>query len=99
MAIWQRRTDRKSRPGALGDKAYRVRTWIAHACRKADDHMLRIGRKCPLARRRKTHATKTCVAFVVQRRNVSGYRQFQFRPGRTIADRRQQREALMGWPR
>src|SRR5262249_668841 len=34
----------------------------------------------------------TIVAFVVQRRDVSGYRQFQFRPGRTIADRRQRRE-------
>src|SRR5262249_872848 len=99
-AIWQRRSDRKSAPaGALGDKAYRGKTWIAAECRKADDHMSRLGGNIVRQRGRKTHATKTIVAFVVQRRDVSGYRQFEFRPGRTIADRRQRGEAVRGWPR
>src|SRR5262249_1047530 len=70
--------------------------WIAPEYRKADDHMLRLGGNIVWQRGRKTHATKTIVAFVVQRRDVSGDCQFQFRPGRTIADRRQRREAVMG---
>src|SRR5258708_18171020 len=54
---------------------------------------LRLG---SLSSRRKTcHASKTFVAFVVQWRDVSGYRQFQLRPGRAIPDRRQRREALL----
>src|SRR6516162_3075997 len=96
-AVWQRRTrSQVAPPRALGDRAYRVKTWIAHTCRRVDDCLLRPGGNVGWQRGRKTHATKTCVAFVVQRRDVSGYRQFEFHPGRTIADRRQRREALMG---
>src|SRR4029453_4880791 len=50
--------------------------WIAPECRKADDHMLRPGGNIVWQRGRKTHATKTIVAFVVQRRDVSGDCQF-----------------------
>src|SRR6266478_3203082 len=47
-------------------------------------------------RRKTCHASITLVAFVVQWRDVSGYRQFQLRLARAIPDRRQRREALVG---
>src|SRR5260370_29555703 len=53
---------------------------------------------CVEARVATCHASKTFVAFVVQWRDVSGYRQFQLPPGRAIPDRRQRRETLVGLP-
>jgi hypothetical protein len=88
--------DRIANPRLRSFRRQSLSLWIAPECRKADDHMLRPGGNIVWQRGRKTHANKTIVAFVVQRRDVSGYRQFQFRPGRTIADSRQRREAVMG---